>query len=53
MATGLKPEIASFVGCYIHGVAGEISEDIHSDYGTTADDIANNIGRAIAQITRD
>ncbi len=53
MATGLKPEIASFVGCYIHGVAGEIAEDIHSDYGTTADDIANNIGRAIAQITRD
>ncbi len=51
MASGLKPEIAAFVGCYVHGVAGELATEDNSDIGTTAEDIANNIGRAIRHIT--
>lgn len=52
MASGLKPEIASFVGCYVHGVAGELAAEEHSDIGATAADVAANIGKAIVQIAR-
>ena len=53
MASGLKPEIASFVGVHIHGVAGELSAEEHSDIGTSASDVADNIGRAICSIARE
>lgn len=53
IASGLKPEIAAFVGTHIHGVAGELAAETHSDIGTTAADIADNIGRAIVAIARD
>ncbi len=52
MASGLKPEIASFVGAFVHGVAGELACEDNSDIGTTAEDIADNIGRAINRIAR-
>ena len=52
MAYGLKQEIASFVGCYVHGVAGELAAEEHSDIGATAADVAANIGKAIVQIAR-
>lgn len=52
MASGLKPEIAAFVGTYVHGVAGELAGEENSDIGATAEDIANNIGRAINHIAR-
>ena len=50
MAQGFKPEKATIIGCYVHGVAGEIAAAAHGDYGTTASDIAENIGRAIVSI---
>lgn len=50
MAQGYKPEKASFLACYIHGVAGDIAESVHGDYGVTAMDIANCTGRAIKHI---
>lgn len=50
MATGLKSEIAAFVGPYIHGVAGELAEAVQGQYGVTATDIAMNVGCAIKSI---
>lgn len=47
LAQGFKPEIASIAAVYIHGVAGQIAERVHGDYGVTAEDVADNIGRAI------
>lgn len=53
MATGMRSEIAAFVGPYIHGVAGELAERKNGQYGVTADDIADNVGAAIKQIMGD
>lgn len=50
LAQGFKPEIASIAAAYIHGVAGQIAENIHGTYGVTAQDVADNIGRAIKLI---
>lgn len=50
MAQGYKPEISALLGTYIHGVAGDIAAEEHGQYGVTAGDIANNIGRAIKYI---
>lgn len=50
LAQGLKPEIASIAAAYIHGVAGRLAERIHGTYGVTAEDVADNIGRAIKSI---
>lgn len=49
-AQGYKPEIASLAAVYIHGLAGELAAAQHGQYGVTASDIANNIGRAIKMI---
>lgn len=50
MASGLKSEIAAFVGPYVHGLAGEIAAKVNGDFGVTAEDIAANVGRAIKEI---
>lgn len=50
MASGMDSEIAAFVGTYIHGLAGELAEKVHGQYGVTADDIAANTGIAIRKI---
>lgn len=50
MATGMLSEIASVVGTYIHGLAGEIAAEKHGQYGVTAEDIADSVGIAIKQI---
>lgn len=47
IAQGYKPEIATLVSVFIHGYAGELAAMDHGDYGVTAMDIANNVGRAI------
>ena len=46
----MKAEIAAFVGPDIHGVAGELAEAHHGEYGVTAEDIALCVGRAINDI---
>ncbi|MCM1449453.1 MAG: NAD(P)H-hydrate dehydratase [Clostridiales bacterium] len=50
MAQGYKPEQASMMGVYIHGIAGEIAAREQGEYGVTAGDIADNVGRAIMTI---
>ena len=50
MAQGFKPEIASISAVFIHGIAGRLAEEEHGQYGVCADDIADNIGRAIKSI---
>lgn len=50
LAQGYNPEIAALLGCFIHGLAGEMAESTEGEYGVTADDIAANIGRAIKTI---
>lgn len=52
MAQGYKPEKASFMAVCIHGVAGQLAAAVHGEYGVTAMDIADNIGRAIKKIQR-
>lgn len=46
-AQGYKPEIATLISVYIHGFAGELAAEEHGDYGVTASDIADNVGRAL------
>lgn len=50
MAQGYNPETAAILGAYIHGTAGILCEEQHGYYGTTSEDIADNIGRAIKSI---
>lgn len=50
LAQGYKPEQASMMGVYIHGIAGEIAAREQGEYGVTAGDIADNVGRAIMTI---
>lgn len=50
IAQGYKPEIATLASVFIHGRAGELAEEINGEYGVTAGDIADNVGRAIKSI---
>lgn len=50
LAQGYLPEIASLMGVYIHGRAGEIAEARQGVYGVTAGDIADSVGLAIKLI---
>lgn len=47
IAQGYKPEVASIIAAYIHGVAGDMAAAVEGEYGMTASDIAANIGKAI------
>ncbi len=47
IAQGYTPETAAIIGVYVHGVSGEICAKDQGTYGTIAEDIADNIGRAI------
>ena len=47
IAQGYDPTLASIIGAFIHGTAGQLAEDTHGSYGVTASDIAENIGKAI------
>lgn len=49
LAQGYQPELASIIAVYIHGLAGEMAAAEHGEYGVTAGDIADNIGRAIKE----
>lgn len=50
LGQGYQPQFASVLGVYIHGLAGEIAEKQCGLYGTTAGDIARNVGLAIQHI---
>lgn len=49
-AQGYLPEIASLMGVFIHGRAGELAEYEQGLYGVTSGDIADNVGKAIKSI---
>lgn len=46
---GYKPEVASIMAAFIHGLAGEMAAKINGDYGVTASDIADCTGKAIME----
>ena len=50
MAQGCRPEIAARLGVYIHGLAGDFAEQELGEYGMTASDISDHVGRAIRAI---
>ncbi|MDE7119349.1 MAG: bifunctional ADP-dependent NAD(P)H-hydrate dehydratase/NAD(P)H-hydrate epimerase, partial [Muribaculaceae bacterium] len=50
MAQGYPAELASIIAVYVHGLAGEMAQAEQGEYGVTAGDIANNIGRAINEV---
>ncbi|MDE7335067.1 MAG: NAD(P)H-hydrate dehydratase [Muribaculaceae bacterium] len=50
MAQGYSPEVASLLGVFIHGLAGELAAETEGTYGVTASDIAANIGRALKSL---
>lgn len=50
LAQGMPPERASIAAPFIHGLAGEIAADTHSQYSVTAEDVIENIGRAIKSL---
>lgn len=50
LAQGYKPEIASVVAVYVHGIAGRVAERRNGSYGTTAEDVADSVGPAIRNI---
>ncbi len=50
MAQGYPAELASIIAVYVHGLAGEMAQAEQGEYGVTAGDIADNIGRAIKEV---
>ncbi len=50
LAQGYKSEIAATAGVYIHGLAGDLAAHAEGEYGTSAGDIAANVGKAIKSI---
>lgn len=47
IAQGYQPDLGVVLGVYIHGLAGDIAAQEHSEYGVIASDIVDNLGRAI------
>ncbi len=50
IAQGHKPEVASILASYIHGLAGRIAAKKHGVAGTSATDVAAAVGPAIDSI---
>lgn len=50
LAQGYRPEHAATMGVYIHGMAGDLAAAQVGQFGLTAGDIADNLGRAIGAV---
>ena len=53
IAQGYRQERAASMGVYIHGLAGDLAAGQMGQFGVTAADIAENLGRAISAILTD
>ncbi len=47
LAQGYTPEHAATAGVYIHGLAGDLAAEELGEFGITASDISDHVGRAI------
>lgn len=52
LAQGFEPEHAATIGVYLHGLAGDMAAEEIGEYGMTAGDIADRIGRAINDVIK-
>ena len=52
MAQGYLPEHAASIGVYLHGLAGDMASEELGEWGVTASDIADRIGRAIDNVMK-
>lgn len=50
MAQGYCPEHATLIGVYVHGLAGDFAAESMGQFGMTASDIADNVGKAIRAV---
>ena len=50
LAQGYRPEHAATIGVFVHGLAGDMATEEMGEFGLTAVDIANYVGRAIRMI---
>ncbi|MDE6296858.1 MAG: NAD(P)H-hydrate dehydratase [Muribaculaceae bacterium] len=50
LAQGYTPEHAATVGAYVHGLAGDLAAEELGEFGITASDIADRVGRAIKMV---
>jgi len=52
LAQGYRPEHAATIGVYVHGLAGDIAAEEIGEFGLTAGDVADHVGRAIRMIIK-
>ncbi len=52
LAQGYRPEHASTIGVFVHGLAGDLAAEEKGEFGMVAGDIVNWLGRAIRKIMR-
>ncbi len=50
LAQGYSPEHSATMGVFIHGLAGDLAAEVVGEYGLTASDISDYVGRAIYKI---
>lgn len=50
LAQGYTPEHAATAGVYIHGLAGDLASEELGEFGITASDISDRVGRAIKMV---
>ncbi len=50
VAQGYSPEHAATIGVYLHGLAGDLAAAEIGEFGMTASDIADHVGRAIRAV---
>ncbi|MGZ5246529.1 MAG: NAD(P)H-hydrate dehydratase, partial [Flavitalea sp.] len=50
MAQGYEPEFSAILGCYLHGLAGDLAADKHGQEAMLATDLIEEIGHAFQHI---
>jgi NAD(P)H-hydrate epimerase len=52
LAQGYNPEYAATIGVYLHGKAGDMAAEKYGQFGMTATDIAQFVGKAIDELLK-